>query len=529
MTGLAGTWRLFRFDLRRDRLVMPIWVFSVAIMPLVTVSAFRSLYPSEAALAVAIRGFDTNPAFRTMFGPVFGSNLGALVAWRTSIALLIVAVISLLTVIRHTRVEEETGRRELIGSTVVGRHAPLSAALALVIAANLVVLVVVAAGLASQDLPVVGSIAYGLELAAAGILFAAVGALCAQLTENAGSARAIGLGIIGLAYAIRAAGDSADLEWVSWISPFGWVQRLKAFAGEQWWVVPLALALAAGVGVAAYLLASRRDVGGGVFPPRVGPAGASPRLGSPLGLAWRLHRGLVYGWTAGLVVLGAIYGSVAQAVGDLLKDNPDLAQIFERMGGTPGRLIDAYLTGVMGVLGLFVAAYAVQATLRTRAEEESLRAEPVLATAVSRRRWLASHLVFATVGPAVALLVGGMAIGLTYGAASGDVGGQTLRMLGAAAVRLPAVWVVVAIVAALFGLLPRLSPFGWAVYGLIVFITFIGAILQLGQWFMDLSPFTHVPALPGGELVVLPLVALTALAAALLAGGFLGFRTRDVA
>jgi ABC-2 type transport system permease protein len=529
MNGFAGTGRLFRFDLRRDRLVLPIWVFSVAIMPLVTVSAFRSLYPNEALLAVAIKGFDTNPAFRTMFGPVFGTNLGALVAWRTSIALLIVAVISLLTVIRHTRVEEETGRRELIGSTVVGRHAPLSAALALVTVANIAVFLVVGAGLAAQDLPVTGSFAYGLELATAGILFAAVGALCAQLTENAGSARAIGLGVIGLFYAIRAAGDSAHLEWVSWLSPFGWVQRLKAFAGEQWWVLPITLVLIVGVTAWGYFLASRRDVGGGVFQPRVGPGEASPRLSSPLALAWRLHRGLVYGWTAGLVVLGAIYGSVAQPVGDLLKDNPDLAQIFERMGGTAGGLIDMYLAGVMGVLGLFVTAYSVQATLRARVEEDALRAEPVLATSVSRSRWLTSHLVFAAAGPAVAMLVGGLAIGITYGAAAGDVGGQSLRMLGAAAVRLPAVWVVVAIVAALFGLLPRLSALGWAVYGSIVFITFIGAILQLGQWFLDLSPFTHVPALPGAELVLLPLAALLSLAVVLVVGGFMGFRTRDVA
>ena len=34
-----------------------------------------------------------------------------------------------LTVIRNTREEEETGRRELLGSTVMGRHASLTAAL----------------------------------------------------------------------------------------------------------------------------------------------------------------------------------------------------------------------------------------------------------------------------------------------------------------------------------------------------------------------------------------------------------------
>ncbi|MFD0746328.1 hypothetical protein ACFQ1L_34155 [Phytohabitans flavus] len=42
--------------------------------------------------------------------------------------LLGVAIAALLTVVRHTRAEEEMGRRELIGSTVVGRHAALGGA-----------------------------------------------------------------------------------------------------------------------------------------------------------------------------------------------------------------------------------------------------------------------------------------------------------------------------------------------------------------------------------------------------------------
>ena len=36
---------------------------------------------------------------------------------------------SILLVVRHTRADEETGRAELVGAGVVGRHAPLAAAL----------------------------------------------------------------------------------------------------------------------------------------------------------------------------------------------------------------------------------------------------------------------------------------------------------------------------------------------------------------------------------------------------------------
>jgi hypothetical protein len=51
-------------------------------------------------------------------------------------------------------------------------------------------------------------------------------------------------------------------------------------------------------------------------------------------------------------------------------------------------------------------------------------AHPVLATAVGRLRWAASHLLFGLLGPAVALAAAGLAEGLAYGLVSGDVEGE---------------------------------------------------------------------------------------------------------
>jgi ABC-2 type transport system permease protein len=230
----------------------------------------------------------------------------------------------------------------------------------------------------------------------------------------------------------------------------------------------------------------------------------------------------------GFVVLGAIYGSVAEGVGDILEDNPDLLDIFEQLGGGGSVLIDLYLSGVMGILGLIASAYAVQAALRMRSEEEELRAEPVLATAVARHRWVGSHLVFAFAGPAVVLVAAGLSIGLTYGAVAGDVGNQVPRMLGSALAQLPAVWILVSITVLLFGVLPRLAGASWLVYGAVVLITLLGAVIGLGQWVLDLSPFTHVPTLPGGELLLAPLIWLVTIGALLLIPAFTGFRRRDV-
>jgi ABC-2 type transport system permease protein len=45
---------------------------------------------------------------------------------------------------------------------------------------------------------------------------------------------------------------------------------------------------------------------------------------------------------------------------------------------------------------------------------------------------------------------------------------------------------------------------------------------------LDLSPFSHLPRLPGGELSPVPLLMLTTIAAVLLTAGLYGFRRRDV-
>ena len=53
-------------------------------------------------------------------------------------------------------------------------------------------------------------------------------------------------------------------------------------------------------------------------------------------------------------------------------------------------------------------------------------------------------------------------------------------------------------------------------------------VLGLPDWARRLSPFSHVPALPGGEMAWGPLVVLLVIAGALILVGMLGFRRRDL-
>jgi ABC-2 type transport system permease protein len=56
----------------------------------------------------------------------------------------------------------------------------------------------------------------------------------------------------------------------------------------------------------------------------------------------------------------------------------------------------------------------------------------------------------------------------------------------------------------------------------------LGPLLRLPAWALDLSPYGHVPRLPGGDFRLVPLLWLTALAAALVAIGLTAFRRRDL-
>jgi ABC-2 type transport system permease protein len=532
MNAMAGTGKLVRLILRRDRVLMPLWVLFVAVVPLSYVAAINELTPTAAGRQAYADASAHNAGFVALYGQLSGSTLGELVAWRAGFIPVMIGLLSMLTVIRHTRTEEEAGRRELLGATVVGRHAGLAAALVATFGANLVLGALVALAMISQDLPAAGSWAFAAEFVASGWVFAAIAAVAAQLTSSARGARGIATVTLGAAFVFRLVGDISGLgdgalAWLSWLSPIGWVHRIHPYSGARWWPATLAAGVTAVLALVAVALSARRDVGAGLLPPRPGPASAAPGLRSPLALAWRLHRGLLAGWIAGFAVVGVALGGIAEGIGDLVRDNRSLLEVFQRVGGVAGA-IDSYFAGMMSGLGLIAAGYAIQATLRLRDEEVSGRAEPVLSTAASRLRWAGGHLAFSELGPAAALAAAGLAMGMTHGLNTGDVSGQVPRVLAGAMVQLPAVWVLAAVTVVLFGLLPRFAPVSWGALATCLLLLLVGTTMQFDQWILDISPFTHVPRLPGGDMTSTPLVALTAVAAVLTAVGLAGLRRRTV-
>ena len=526
-SALTGTFGLLRLYLRRDRIVLPLWVLLLS-LPLASVyiGSIETVYPTAAQRAAFAASIMASPAQRALYGNVYNDSVGAVGIWKAGVFHALIAVAVILTVIRHTRAEEETGRAELVDSTAVGRYASLTAALILAFGTSIATGLIGTAGLLTTDVPPAGSLAFGLALAGSGLLFSAVAAVAAQLSTGARTARGIAFGALGVAFALRAVGD-ATTGTLSWFSPLGWSLQVRPYAGERWWVLLLHLATTIVLTLTAYQLLRRRDIGGGLISDRPGAAAASATLSGTFGLAWRLQRGSLLAWTVGLWLYALLIGSVVDSIGGAIGDSSTIRDIVSRLGGSDA-LEEAFITISFSFLAVAAAAMAISSTLRLYQEESTLRGETVLAGSVGRIRWAASHIVFAIAGTTVAILGAGVVAGLTYGIASGDVGGKLPAVLAVAALQLPAIWMLSAITVALFGLVPRFTPVAWGVLVGFIALYLLGSIAGLPHWLINLQPFTHAQRTPGQPFDPAPVIWLLLIDVLLFAVGLLAFRRRDL-
>jgi polyether ionophore transport system permease protein len=540
VTAFTGTGRLVRLALRRDRFQLSLWLVGLMLVEAVTISSIVGLYPDDTdRIALAISAA-RSPVSLMFNGVVSGASMGATVVAQGFLTVAIgAAFMSTLAVVRHTRQNEETGRAEMIGAGIVGRHASLTAALLVAVAANAVLALASTAVLIANDLPPGSSLAAGVEVGTVGISFAAVAAVAAQIAETSRGANGLAAAAIGVAFILRAVGAVSGkvvdggltviTAWPTWLSPIGWGEQVRAFDEDNWWVFGLFVLAFVGLVGTAFVLTTHRDLGAGLRAVRPGPAVAASRLLSPLGLAWRLQRGVLLGWAVGVVILGAIFGGVGDEIEEFANDSEEMADYLDQLGGV-GALTDLYFAVSLALTAIVVAAYASQALLRLRSEEAGGRAETLLATAVSRTRWMWAHIAVAFVGVVLLMVLAGLSAGVTYGIVIGDVAGQAPRLVAAALAYLPAVLVVAGLVVAAFGLLPFWAvTIAWTAVALFFLMAQLGPLLDLPQAVLDLSPFTHIPPVPAADVTVLPLVVLVAVAAALVVAGLAAFRRRDLA
>ena len=280
----AGTLLVAGSALRRDRLLVAIWVALLVLVVYASAAATGALYESTRDRVDAARAINDNPAVVALYGPILDvHSLGELAM--TKVTVLYAVILALLFVVvvrRHTRNEEESGHAELLAGTAIGRDTLLAAALLEGVVLSVGVGALVALADIAGGLPVAGSLGFGATWVGTGLVAVALTALCCQLAASSRTCFGIAGAALAVLYLMRAAGD-VGAEWLSWLTPFGWNTRLSAWSEPRWWLLLLYVALAGVLAVAAQALRARRDLGSGLFAARPGPAHGSPRLADVLG------------------------------------------------------------------------------------------------------------------------------------------------------------------------------------------------------------------------------------------------------
>lgn len=524
---MRGTGRLVRLALRRDRISMTVWTVLLGSFPALSHYAYEQFF-TPASREVMSASVSRSRALWVVYGRPFDlTSSGGFTAWRVGVLLaLVIGLVASFAVVRHTRAEEESGRADALLAGSLSRTAPLWAALIVAALTSLAVSAAAVLGLVVVGAPVGGAVLFGAALASAGCVFAGIGALSSQFFVFSKTANMSASLVIGILFIARGVGDGGSgLGWLVWASPFGWAEYTQPFAGNRWAVLVIPLVAASAVIAVASAISRSRDIGHGLISIERHHE-TTGRLNGAWPLAAYLQRSSVVAWSIGALAAGAVFGSIAGSLVSLLEADEGTADVIRQMGGSSSVTM-AYASAMLTVLGLAAAASGVQGVLHLRAEETDGRLGWVVAAGTTRRTWCFSHLVTATVGSACAMIAGGLGLAVTT-AQSADAAPTYWQMAEATAVRLPAVWVIVAAAFFVVAVMPRYNGLVWAGLAFCVTLSMFGDTLRLDRRIMDLSPFQHIPALPGGSFDLTPVLALLALAAVSVGAGIVTFDRRDL-
>lgn len=540
MQALKGTKRLVRLALRRDRFTIPITMVLVIMMVAGSGPALAAAYPDYATQVSYVASSVPSIIGRLFQGTVNGVSLGTiLVAETFMFTAVILAIMSIFIVTRHTRQNEESGAGELIGSGVVGRSAPLTAAIIVGVGANVLIGIILFGLLASTpEFDKTGSAYYSVALAMSGIFFVGVAAITSQLSDYKRGANALAIAVLGIAFFIRGVGDalgevaadglSVTTSWITWLSPLGWANQTLPYSENR--IEPLAL-LVLGTLVAcwsSYILMRNRDIGSSIFVSKAGNSRAKISLLGANGLTKKLQRGGLLGWGVAFFAFGSMMGIIVNDFRSTFEEN-ETFQAFISASGSASSFSDMMFSAMFPISIAILSGYVVTAMSKMQDEELSGRIEYLLSTALGRFKWMMSHVGYAVFGISLCIMIFGLSAAIGY-ELSADVKESNFGdILLAAAINIPASIVFMSAVLFVYSFKGKLvKTFAWFYFAYIALIGSIAGIFEWPEWVSKASPFYHVPLYPSVNTDWMPLVWLSVVAGVLILVSFLNFKKRDL-
>lgn len=501
------------------------------LMIVVMVSTYSDPTPDPDASAASLSSLAENPAIRALYGfpyPIWSA--GGVIVRRSGQCLAVIGALwAVLATTRILRGDEESGRWDLLLAAPITRERLTilslgAVGLACMVQAVAAMLAFVAAG----EPLVAGAFPFGVGLGLLFLDFAAVAALASQLFGQRRKAAGGAGAMLGAAFMARMIADSSDaLGWMRWLTPFGWLEEIRPFAGVRSLpFLPLAVTPVVLGGIALFL-ASRRDLGEGIVrDPGTGPLRPA-LLRSAFGFSWRQRRSGALAWGAGLVAYGIVCGGITGVILEFFESNPSLQDVMARYGLESFASAGGFIASVDSFAALLLAFYVISSVHMLQEDEEEGRLDLIYAEPMSRRAWLQPIVVLSAV-LAVAVAVAGavaMWVGTVFGLTNLAFADSLVGMLNV----LPIAALALGLAVLVYGLRP-----GWVVAvsggaaAVTFIISFLGAALHLPNWALGLSPFHHLALAPAEPVAWVSTLVMVGIATALAAAGNLAFARRDM-
>lgn len=525
---------LTRFNLKRDGLLILVWVLVLSLLMSAVAFKFNDLYGTKDAISSIVLTLKT-PAMVSLFGAftakapyttadIFASEMMVFMA-------LFMAIMNIYFAVRNTRGEESNGTVELIAAHAVGKQSPLLAATIELFLINLFMGCLFFLGIqisGMTGMSTIGNLLTGSGLAACGFLFGSSSLFMAQISDNPRGATMLSYLFLGVTYLIRMITDVKNADW-TYLSPFGWVEKLSIYDQNNWLPVLFMLSLTAVLLLLTFYANRHRDVGAGLLTTRGGRKRATFLLSGPFGLVMRLDRLSLIAWILGLCVMGISYGSIFGTVSDILKANPMMGSLLGKnaLNAASHLIVLKFAALLLIVFAVLATVPSMQTLLRINNDERKGWLEQIHAKAISRNHIFISYVAVALIMSTFTLLAAIFGMWLANAAVMKDPLTLT-RLLHGFWGYLPALYVILGIGALLVGWLPKLQAIIWLlpIYGLISL--YFGNLMNIPKWAQQITPYGWINQVPVNNVNWTNFGLLLLLALILFIVGFIGYQKRDL-
>ncbi len=540
---LLGLGSIFGKTLRDSRRAVLIVGGFLSVLILVSGAFVSSTWgtPETRAEGVALTTV-LPPIFTGLYGgsAISPETLGGFTNWRYGLLFfLLPGIWSLIALSGTLVVEMRRGSMEFVAGSPVARrrialeklggHVAAMTIAMLIVAFFLWLIGAVFATLPGDAIPVDAALGYALAMGLSGLAAGTIAFALAPIVGRGAAAGTAGLILVG-SWTVFGYRESVDLfATILPISWFSWFADHRPIAGLYDWtsLIPLAgvVLIAGAIGVVGF---ERRDLGD------VGAVRLPSRPRALLGLSGPLTRALgdrlttAIAWGLGISLYAFVVAVSAEDLERLVAETPTLEEVFRAAFpnadlGEPGFALQLIFVQIGTLLGAAASAALIGGWA---ADESEGRFEMLLTAPRARFRWIVESgigtflaigivaLIVATItaiaiaatgGEVVDPFIGSSVIAL-YGMALGGLG---IAVGGVVRPSLAAPTVIVVLVAMLL-------------------IDILGPILELPEWFLDLSLVRHYGEPMIGSWDPVGIVASLALAFGGLLVGAWGFSRRDL-